>query len=229
MLVNDININVDHKPIKNIHLSVYPPDGRVHISAPEGINDERLRLYALEKLPWIREKIAALTSYKIQPERKFVSGETHYFLGSKKKIYLHRENNSTPFLVKRKGDDINITIHQDTKPNKIEQLLYNWYKDELTPLIYNYINKWSKIIGIAPNEWTIQQMNKRWGSCMTTKKKLIFNLQLAKKPIICIEYVVAHEMLHLIERTHNARFNRLMDTYFPNWEKIKKELNEFPL
>lgn len=229
MNVNGIDIQIERKTIKNIHLSVYPPDGRVHISAPEDIDDERLRLFALGKLPWIREKIATLTSYKIQPERRFVSGETHYFLGSKKKIYIYRECNSSPFIVKKKGDNINITVHQDTKPNKIEELLYSWYKDELVPLISNFVDKWSKIIGVAPQEWNIQQMSKRWGSCMTAKRKLIFNIQLAKKPLICIEYVVAHEMLHLIERTHNARFQRLMDTYFPNWERIRKELNEFPL
>lgn len=229
MLVNDIEIGIEHKPIKNIHLAVYPPDGRVHISAPMDVSDELLRLYAFEKMPWIQEKIDTLTSYKIQPPREFVSGETHYYLGSKYKLYITRDYNSIPFSIKKKGNNIYVVVHKDTKASRIEQLLNDWYKSELTHLIDNYVKKWSEIVGISPDIWLIQQMSKRWGSCSKPKKKIIFNLQLAKKPTICIEYVVAHEMIHLIERTHNAHFTRLLDTYFPNWEHIKRELNEFPL
>jgi len=228
MTVNGIDIEVEKKPIKNLHLAVYPPDGRVHVSAPESYSDEQIELFVLKKWVWITEKRRETMSYTVQDEREYVSGEAHYFKGGLYRLKVIRDN-SCSHHVELNGDYINVYVHNQTTKENIANVLWMWYKEELTPLIQQYVAVWEKILDVKVNELTIQQMQSSWGKCHKETGKVMFNLQLAKKPLNCIEYVVAHELVHLIEQNHTDKFRHILGTHFPGWQKIKNELNEFPL
>lgn len=228
MIVNGIDIEVEKKPIKNLHLAVYPPDGKVHVSAPESYSDEQIELFVLKKWVWITEKRRETMSYTVQDEREYVSGEAHYFKGGLYRLKVIRDN-SCSHHVELNGDYINVYVHNQTTKENIANVLWMWYKEELTPLIQQYVAEWEKILDVKVNELTIQQMQSSWGKCHKETGKVMFNLQLAKKPLNCIEYVVAHELVHLIEQNHTDKFRHILGTHFPGWQKIKNELNEFPL
>ena len=228
MIINDIEIEVERKPIKNLHLAVYPPDGRVHVSAPEEYTDERIRLFVLKKWVWLTQKIKEVTSYVVQDEREYISGEAHYFKGELYRLKVVRDN-ACAHHVELQGDYINVFVHDRTTKDNIAAVLWDWYKEQLTPTIEQFVSKWEEILEVKVSEWTIQQMQSSWGKCHKESGKIMFNLQLAKKPLNCIEYVVAHELTHLIEQNHTDKFRHILDTHFPEWRKIKNQLNEFPL
>lgn len=228
MILNGIDIEIERKPIKNLHLAVYPPDGRVHISAPESYTDERIRLFLLRKWLWITQKRKETTSYIIQAERQYISGEAHYFLGGLYRLKVIRDNSCT-YHVEIQGDYINVYVYERTTKENIANLLWNWYKEQLTPTIGKYVDKWERILGVKVAGWTIQQMQSSWGKCHKDTGRIMFNLQLAKKPLNCIEYIVAHELTHLIEQNHTDRFHHILGTYLPDWQRTKELLNEIPL
>lgn len=228
LLINGIEIQVEKKHIKNLHLSVYPPDGRVHVSAPEDYSDERIKLYINKKWAWISTKRTEMTSFNIQPKREYVSGEAHYFMGQLYRLKVNRDGRF-PQHAEIVGDYITVTVRPQAEAQHIENVLYAWYKDQITPVIERMIEKFSAKMGVAPEHWEVRKMAARWGSCSTAKKKILFNIELAKKPKNCIEYVVLHEMAHLLSRTHSKMFRTILDLNLPNWAKIKDELNEFPL
>lgn len=228
MNVNGIDIQIELKTIKNIHLSVYPPDGRVHISAPEDTSEAALKSYAMRKMAWIMQKQSLLTSYERQPQREYVSGEAHYYFGSLYRLKVIRDN-AVLQHVERNGDYLEVYVKERAESQHIENVLFEWYRSELKPVVEKFINKWSMILDIMPLSYEIRLMTSQWGSCTPKSKRLLFNLQLAKKPINCIEYVVVHEMAHLIERTHSQKFRLILSRNIPNWEMLQKQLNEFPL
>lgn len=228
MTVNGIDIDIERKPIKSIHLSVYPPEGRVHVSSPMEYGDERIRLYAMQKMAWIKEKRASLSSYVRQSPREFVSGEAHYYKGDLYRLKIIRDNKVLQH-VEINGDYLIVYARQTAEQHHIENIINEWYRSELRPIVADFIDKWSIILGVHPTTWEIQQLTTEWGSCQHAKGTMLINLQLAKKPLRCIEYVVAHEMAHLIERTHTDKFRAILDSHLPNWSEIQKELNEFPL
>jgi len=228
MKVNDIEIEVERKPIKNLHLAVYPPDGRVHVSAPEGYSDEQIQLFVLKKWVWITQKRQQTTSYSIQDEREYVSGEAHYFKGELYRLKVIRDNTCSHH-VELQGDYINVYVYERTTKENIANLLWFWYKEQLIPTITQFVSKWEQILNVKVSDWTIQQMTSSWGKCHKNTGKVMFNLQLAKKPLNCIEYVVAHELTHLIEQNHTDKFRNILGTYLPGWQTIKEQLNEFPL
>ncbi len=228
MVINGIDIEVERKPIKNLHLAVYPPDGRVHVSAPEEYSEEQIKLFVLKKWVWLVRKRTETKSYTIQGEREYVSGEAHYYKGELYRLKVVRDNTSAHH-VEMQGDYIKIYVHERTNKENIADLLWAWYKEQLTPTIEQYVAKWEKILGVKAHGWTIQQMQSSWGKSHKDSGKIMFNLQLAKKPLNCIEYVVAHELTHLIEQNHTDKFRHILGTYLPGWRKIKEQLNEFPL
>ena len=225
MNVNGIDIQIERKTIKNIHLSVYPPDGRVHISAPEDTSEAALKSYAMRKMAWIMQKQSLLTSYERQPQREYVSGEAHYYFGSLYRLKVIRDN-AVLQHVERNGDYLEVYVKERAESQHIENVLFEWYRTELKPVVEKFINKWSMILDIMPLSYEIRLMTSQWGSCTPKSKRLLFNLQLAKKPINCIEYVVVHEMAHLIERTHSQKFRLILSRNIPNWEMLQKQLNE---
>lgn len=228
MTINGIDIEVERKNIKNVHLSVYPPNGRVHISVPETFSDSRIEMYVLQKWVWIEEKREALTSYSYQSDREFVSGEAHFYKGQKYRLKVNRHTTGA-FCVFIQGDYIVVNVHTDTTPDNIRATLYQWYKSQLTPIIQNFLEKWQPKLGVKLDTWEIRLMDARWGSCSQETKKAYFNVELAKKPVDCVEYVVVHELLHLLERTHTERFYHLLDMSIPAWQELKQKLNEFPI
>lgn len=228
MTINGIDIEVERKNIKHLHIAVYPPDGRVHISAPLTYSEEQITLYTLKKWVWIEQKIEEATSYQVQSERQYVSGEAHYFKGNLYRLKVERDN-SVNHYVEIQGDYIIAHVHEKTTAENIASLIGSWYKDQLTPLLANLIERWEKILNVQVQEWTVMQMPSSWGKCHKATGKIMFNLQLAKKPVGCIEYVVAHELTHLIEQNHTDRFTHILQMNMPDWQELKKQLNEFPL
>lgn len=228
MEINDLEIEIEHKAIKNVHLSVYPPTGRVKVSAPLLYPDEKIKLYLLQKWLWIVEKRDRCQQYEVQPEREYISGEAHYYKGQLFRLKVNQVSKGHQ-SVEINGDYIVLNVIDPTNVKQKRDLLNRWYKTQLEPVLESYVQKWEARLNVTLESWTIKNMKARWGSCDTVNQKALFNLQLAKKPENCIEYVVVHELVHLLERNHTARFKTLLSIYLPNWKEIKKELNEFPI
>jgi predicted metal-dependent hydrolase len=226
IVVNKIPVEVEWKPIKNIHLTVYPPDARVHISAPEQMTKDTVRLFIITKLEWIAKRIELLQSQLRQTQRKYVSGENHYFKGVR--YLLNVIYHDAPPKVEFQGRRfVNLYVRNGATAEKKEEVMREWYREELKKTLSPLIEKWENILQVKATHWEVKIMKTLWGSCNTKTHRIIFNLELAKKPVHCIEYIVAHELTHLLERLHTNRFTALLDTYLPNWRQIKDELNEF--
>ena len=228
MIVNGINIDVERKAIKNLHLSVYPPDGRVHVSVPLDCPDERIKMYVLEKWVWISEKRSAIGEFSRQPTREYVSGEAHYFKGGLYRLRVE-EGRHIRHGVHVEGDYLVLTVHENSTSLQRSSVMSAWYKEQLSPLVEEYVRKWEPILGVRLESFEVRSMSAKWGTCSKAKRRAMFNLELAKKPPVCVEYVVAHELAHLIERTHDAEFRAILDRHFPDWREIKESLNRFPV
>lgn len=224
--VSNIAVEVEWKAIKNIHLTIYPPDARVHVSAPEAMSLDSIRLFIITKLEWINKRIEMILNQSRQTEREYVSGENHYFKGIRYRlnvIYHH----APPAVIITGTQYINLYVREGSTPEKRAEVMREWYRAELKDTLPALISRWEEILQVKANHWEIKQMKTMWGSCNHKTGRLIFNLELIKKPTHCIEYIVAHEMTHLVERLHNSRFTAILDAYIPNWRILKNELNEF--
>lgn len=226
--ISNISIDVVRKDIKNIHLAVYPPAGRVRVATPVSVSDDALRLFLISKLAWIKRKQKEFKSQERTSPREYKQRESHYFQG---KRYLLRiiETNETPKVVLRSRTYIEMHIRPDATFEKRKELLTEWYRMQLKNTIPPMIEKWENNLGIRLSEWQVKLMKTNWGSCKIEKRKIILNLELAKKPVSCLEYVIVHEMMHLLERHHNERFLFLMDSHLPNWKQLRSELNNLPV
>lgn len=225
--LGDIIVQVTQKDIKNVHLSVYPPFGQVKIAAPDRMDLDTIRIYAISKLSWIRKQQGKIKAQKREAPREFLTKESHYYLG---KRYLLKviEYNSTP-IVKLKHNTIELYIRPDTETAKRKEILDEWYRAQLKELVPKYISKWEKSMEVKVKEFGIKKMKTKWGTCNIEAHRIWLNLELAKKPISCLEYIIIHEMTHLLERNHNTRFVALMNRFMPNWKDIKEELNRLPV
>jgi len=220
--LSDIVVDVVLKDIKNVHLSVYPPSGKVRIAAPLRMNMDTIRIYAISKLAWIKKQQQKFQEQVRETPREFLYKEGHYFLG---KRYLMKivEQDTPPFVV-IKHKTIEMHIRPDTDIQKKHFILDEWYRQQLKELAPPIIEKWEKIMGVSVNEMTIRKMKTKWGTCNPETKRISLNLELAKKPIHCIEYIIVHEMIHLLERHHNNRFLAYIDNFMPQWKQHKEEL-----
>lgn len=225
--LGEITAEVVQKDIKNIHLSVYPPSGRVKIAAPLRMDMETIRIFAISKLGWIRRQQTKLRNQEREAPREYVSRESHYYLG---KRYLLKvvERDSKP-SVAIKHDKLILQVKPATNTEQRQVLLQEWYREQLKALVPNYIAKWEKVMGVEVAEFGIKKMRTKWGTCNTEAKRIWINLELAKKPQECLEYIVVHEMVHLLERSHNARFIAYMTRFLPQWRNLKEELNRLPV
>ena len=229
MQVNDIDITVERKGIKHIHLSVYPPDGRVHISAPEQMTYEQVRVFALSRWVWICEKRAEVMQFNRQSEREYVSGEAHYYKGELYRLKVMEMGNKRLKIaspVRIDGDYIVVCVRRKEQAGKA---LQQWYKEQLQVVIGELMQKWLPRLDLPEPYWEIRSIPNRWGSTNSHSKRILFNRELAKKPLMCIEYIVVHELLHLIERNHTARFYQLLTNALPEWETAKNTLNLLPV
>ncbi|HEX6981321.1 MAG TPA: SprT family zinc-dependent metalloprotease [Balneolaceae bacterium] len=224
--VSDIKIDVIKKDIKNLHLAVYPPTGKVRISSPKSVKTEYIRLFAISKLSWIKKHIRNFRSQNRHPEREYITGESHYYQGHR---YLMNViyHNAPPKVEIRNKKYIDLYVREGSDKEKRQSVLKEWYRTELKKEIPLLIEKWEKKMGVNVEEWGVRQMKTKWGSCNTHDKRIWLNLELAKKSSKCLEYVVVHEMVHLLERLHNKRFKALMDHFMPQWRQHKEKLNEW--
>ncbi len=227
MRLGEITIDVVQKDIRNVHLSVYPPTGRVRISAPLRMNPETIRVFAISKLGWIKKQQVRQKSQEREPRREFINRESHYFLG--KRYLLRVTEKQGPPNVTLKHHTIQLSVRPGTKRNKRAIILDEWYRQKLKEIVPGLISKWAKQMGVSVNDFGIKRMKTKWGTCNQDAKRIWLNLELAKKPIACLEYIIVHEMVHLLERSHNDRFVALMDNFMPHWKFHKQELNQFPV
>lgn len=227
-IINVLNISaeVEWKKIKNIHLTIYPPNARIHVSAPLFMTEEAIHLFLISKQAWIKQKVSQVLNQNRQTPREYVSGENHYFKGQRFRLKVIYHN--APAKVEIQGNEfINLYVREGVTEERKAEIIKEWYREKLKETLPELISKWEAIIGVKANKWSIKQMKTIWGSCNHRTKNILFNLELIKKPLHCIEYVVVHELLHIKVRLHNKEYISLLNKYFPNWKQIKDELNEF--
>lgn len=228
MDIGGILVEVVRKDIKNLHVGVYPPGGRVRVAAPLRLDDDAVRLAVISRIGWIRRKRAEFEEQDRQSQREFVTGESHYFRGRRYRLNVvehhgrpgvHLLNNTTMELRIRPGDN------RDAR----EAILHRWYRRQLRDQLPSLLAKWERKIDVKVAEVRIKKMKTRWGSCNVKDRRIWINLELAKKPAMCLEYILVHEMVHLLERNHSDRFRDLMDMFMPQWRLHRDALNRAPL
>lgn len=226
--VGGLTVEVVRKNIKNLHLGVYPPNGRVRVAAPLVVSDEAVRLAVIGKLGWIKRQQAKFADQPRQSQREMVNGESHYFLGQRYRLRVLAYTG--PPRIRCSGADfLDLFVRPETTVAQRQRVLENWYREQLRGRIPPLLEQWQPVLGVAAAEWGIKKMKTRWGSCNIRARRVWFNLELAKKPARCLEYVVVHELVHLLERNHNDRFKALMDRHLPTWRTCREELNRAPL
>jgi predicted metal-dependent hydrolase len=224
IIVNGLVIDVVRKDIKNLHLAVYPPNGRIRVATPLRINDEAVRLFTISKMAWIKRQQAKFLEQERQSAREFVSGESHYYQGHRYLLdVIYRDG--TPTVTIRNNKTMDLFVRPGSDVTARERVLTTWYRRQLKEEIAPLITKWEVIIGVGVAEWGVKQMKTRWGTCNIKARRIWLNLELIKKPIHCLEYVIVHEMIHLFERHHNDRFVAYMNRYMPLWQHYRAELN----
>lgn len=226
--LGSIEVLIVRKPINNLHLSVLPPSGRVRVTAPENMKDDAIRTLIAARLPWIKKQQSKFTGQERQAKRDYVSGESHYFFGKRYRLELVYKDDTPSVSIKGKSKII-LQVRPKSSVAKRREVMTEWYREQLHPVATDLIGKWQCKIGVETNYWSIKQMRTRWGTCNHKRARVLLNLELAKKPIACVEYVVVHELLHLIEKKHSEKFAILMTKYVPKWRSLKEELNSFVL
>ena len=222
-----ITVDVVRKDIKNIHLSVYPPAGRVRISAPSRMDLDTIRIFAVSKLDWIKHQQQKLQEQEREPQREYLDRESHFVWG-KRYLLKVTEVEAAP-SVELKHDQIWLRVRPSSDRSKRQAVLEDWYRQELKQAVPPLVKKWEPLLGVKVEQFFVRRMKTKWGSCNHTTGTIRLNTELAKKPRECLEYIVVHEMVHLLEPTHNARFVRLMDQFFPQWQAHRDELNRLPV
>lgn len=225
--VGNISIDVEKKDIKNLHLGVYPPNGRVRIAAPLRINDDAIRLFAVSKLAWIKKQQRLFEGQERETEREYISGESHYFNG--RRYLLNIIPTTEKHIVELRHKHIDLYVKKDTPVKNRAAVITKFYRAYLQQQIADLITKWEKKMKVKLSGYGIKKMKTKWGTCNIEAKRIWINLELAKKPQACLEYIVVHEMVHLLERHHNDMFIAYMDKFLPQWRVLKTELNKSPI
>ena len=226
--VSGVRVQVFRKGIKNLHLGVYPPHGRVRVAAPLRVSDDAVRLAVIGKLGWIKRQRARFEAQPRQSTRERVSGESHYFLGRRYRLRVIKRD-AAAGVVLRNTSMLELHVRPETDAGQRNRILQQWYRQQLKELIPPLIEKWQAVLGVAVAEWGVKKMKTRWGTCNIGARRIWLNLELAKKPVQCLEYIVAHELVHLIERNHNDRFVSILEKHLPHWRLHRQELNSAPL
>jgi len=226
--VSGIKVEVVRKDIKNLHLGVYPPNGRVRVAAPLVVSDEAVRLAVIDKLGWIRRQKAKFAEQPRQSQREMVNGESHFFLGQRYRLRVHEQD--APARVAIRGvASLDLFVRPGTSAEQREAILLRWHREQLKALIPPLLEKWQPILGVQVADWGVRKMKTKWGSCNPASRRVWFNLELAKKPMLCLEYIVVHELVHLLERHHNDRFAGLIEAHVPQWRQYREMLKKAPL
>lgn len=226
--VRGTRIEVVRKDIRNLHVGVYPPSGRVRVAAPRHLDDSAVRLAVVTRIGWIRRQQASFERQERQSEREFVTGESHYVEGRRYRLSI-TEAEGLPEVKIVGSQTLKMFVRPGTDRERREAILMGWYRERLREHSSMLLAKWERRVGVQVSELRIKRMKTRWGTCNVGAKRIWLNLELAKKPPVCLEYILVHEMVHCLERHHNAAFRLLMNRLLPTWQQCRKELNRAPL
>lgn len=227
LTVRGIDIDVIYKDIKNLHIAVYPPFGRVRVAAPSRLDDDQVRLAVIQRLTWIKRQRERLRSTARQSEREMVTGESHYVWGLRRRLKVIERPGRIHFEIE--GDRLLLYVPEGTTAERRRAYLDEWYRSQLREVLPGLIAKWEQKLDLKVPQWTIRRMKTKWGSCNRETRHIWFNVELAKKHPDCLEYIVVHEMSHYLERKHGDRFTALMDSFLPDWRTRRHQLNDAPL
>lgn len=224
--LGNINAEVVLKNIKNVHLSVQPPHGKVRIAAPNRMELEIIRMFAISKLSWIKKQQSKMLNQEREGVKNYVSRESHYFLGKRYLLKVVEGNHKQSIILNH--SNIVLNVRPNSSKDQKQIILQEWYRNQLKEVSLKMIKKWEKKMNVKVEDLRIRKMKTRWGSCNQKSKKIHLNLELAKKPLQCLEYIIVHEMVHLLERNHGDRFLAYMNKFLPNWKSCKENLNRLP-
>ncbi len=225
--LGDLVVDVTLKDIKNVHLSVYPPHGAVRISAPKRMNLETIRLFAISRLAWIKQQQKKLREQERETPREYVERESHYVWG--KRCLLEVRKDDAPPSVELRHKRLVLQVRHGTSEAAREALVEAWYRQQLKAAVPPLLARWEPLLGVRTRGFFVQRMKTKWGSCNHHERTIRLNTELAKKPPECLEYLVVHELAHILEPTHNVRFLALMDRFMPQWRVRRDLLNRLPV
>lgn len=228
MTVGGIPVQVVRKSVKNLHIGVYPPDGRVRVCAPASMTEDNIRLAIVSRLSWIKKHRANFEAQPRQSRREMLSGESHYIWGRRHRLEAI-ERPGRPEVEVPDRHTLRLFVPPGAPVEKRARVLTEWYRGELKAKIPPLLERWEAIVGEAAAEWNVRRMKTKWGSCNVERRRIWLNLELAKKPPECLEYVIVHELVHFLERNHGDRFVAHMDRFMPNWCRCRDILNAEPL
>jgi len=225
--LGDLAVRVVRKEIRNVHLSVHPPTGRVTISAPTRMSNDTLRVFALSKLGWIRRQQSKLFEQEREAPREFLDRESHFVWG--RRYLLTVSESDQPPSLSLSHNRMFMRVRPQTDAARKQAFIDDWYREQIRKVAPPLIAKWERLIDVKVERFFVQRMKTKWGSCNPRAKTIRLNTDLAKKPRECLEYLIVHELVHLLEPTHNARFVALMNQFMPKWEHHRETLNQLPV
>jgi len=225
--LGDIPVDVVLKAIKNVHLSVHPPTGRVRIAAPKRMSIDTIRVFAISKLDWIKQQQTKLREQERETPREYVDRESHDVWG--KRYLLTVSESDQPPSVELKHSRMVLRMRPGTDEHRRQALMEAWYREQIKQAVPLLLARWQPLMGVKVERFFVQRMKTKWGSCNHKARTIRLNTELAKKPAECLEYIVVHELVHLLEPTHNARFVALMDRFMPKWQFHRQVLNRLPV
>lgn len=228
IVVSGIPIQIVRKSIKNLHLGVYPPNGRVRVAVPNHVTNDNVRLAVVSRLKWIKDQQANFQRQSRQSERELVTGESHYVFGKRYRLEVIERRGRHEIIIKN-NRTLQLFVTPGTTTANRALVLSEWYRQQLKARIPGLLSHWETVIGKQASDWGIKKMKTKWGSCNTTQRRIWLNLELAKKPLDCLEYVLVHELVHLLERQHNKQFKAHLDHFLPNWKQSRDILKREPL
>ena len=222
--IGAMEVLVIRKPIKNLHLAVLPPYGKIRVASPLQMKDDAIRTLVATRIPWIRRQQNKFAGQERQTPRRYISGESHYFFGNRYRLEVQHVD-EPPRITVKGNTKIILQVRPNSTQEKREEVMMEWDRRELHAVAEALLDKWQQKIGASVRMWGIKRMKTRWGTCNQNAGRIWLNLELAKKPLSCVEYVSVHELLHLIEKKHNDRFVTLMTKHLPKWRSSKEQLN----
>lgn len=227
--IGGIDVEIVRKPIKNLHIGCYPPEGRVRVAAPEHVSADAIRLAVLTRMAWITRKQATFRGQERQSPRRFVSGETHFLFGRPLRLEVLEWEKRVHRISCQGNDRLIIKVPEGSETEQLRRWMGNWLKNELRKMANPRLDAWAARIGVTPAKWGIRSMKTKWGSCNPGKRIIWLNSELAKKPQRMIDYVIIHELAHLVSPLHDDQFRAVVERALPRWRQVRKDLNDLPL
>lgn len=227
--IGSLKVEVRWKSIKNLHVGVYPPDGRIRVAAPMAVSLDAIKLAVLTRMTWVRRQQAKFAAQERQSARKYQSGETHFLWGRSLRLEVVEWDKTIYRISEQRGDRLSFHIPCGSSLERRAAWMANWRRGQLRKMAAPKVTWWSDIVGVSPEKWGIRDMRTKWGSCNSQKSIIWLNSELSKKPTASLDYVILHELAHLISNRHDALFLAVLDEHMPKWRSIRAELNALPL